>query len=211
MLSGTPRERESSRARERAARRRHRQARGSLMARAHRAVTVDAITASGPGRSPHEGPRQADRPGEIAVIDHEDLDRVAAETLIEANVGAVVNAAASISGRYPNMGPLLVAAAGIPLLDNVGSEVMDGWPTGSVVTVAGDQLRLRRRDDRHRLTSEHRVARGRPLDEARRTHGRRARAVRREHARLHPARKATCSSTTRTSPRSRSTSRAVTC
>ena len=72
-------------------------------------------------------------PGEIAVIDHEDLDRVAAETLIEAGVGAIVNAAASISGRYPNVGPLLVAAAGIPLLDDVGSEVLervaDGQPS----------------------------------------------------------------------------------
>ena len=82
-------------------------------------------------------------PGEIAVIDHEDLDRVAAETLIQANVGAIVNASASISGRYPNMGPLLVAAAGIPLLDNVGSKVLDRVADGSVITIAGDQIRLR--------------------------------------------------------------------
>lgn len=82
-------------------------------------------------------------PGEIAVIDHEDLDRVAAETLIQANVGAIVNASASISGRYPNMGPLLVAAAGIPLLDNVGSKVLDRVADGSVISIAGDQIRLR--------------------------------------------------------------------
>ncbi|HEV7886596.1 MAG TPA: hypothetical protein VGO92_03490, partial [Acidimicrobiales bacterium] len=63
-------------------------------------------------------------PGDIAVIDHEDLDRVAAEGLIEARVGAVVNAAKSMSGRYPNVGPLLLAAAGIPLVDEVGPQVM---------------------------------------------------------------------------------------
>jgi len=82
-------------------------------------------------------------PGEVAVIDHKDLDRVAAETLIEANVGAIVNAAPSISGRYPNMGPLLVTAAGIPLLDNVGTQIMDRVVDGAVVTIDGDELRMR--------------------------------------------------------------------
>ena len=68
------------------------------------------------------------RPGDIAVIDHEDLDRVAAETLIDAAPVAVVNASASISGRYPNVGPLLLRQAGIPLLDDVGDEVMELSP-----------------------------------------------------------------------------------
>ena len=45
-------------------------------------------------------------PGDIAIIDHVDLDRVAADGLIEAGVVAVVNAAPSISGRYPNGGPM---------------------------------------------------------------------------------------------------------
>jgi uncharacterized membrane-anchored protein len=75
------------------------------------------------------------QPGDIAVIDHEDLDRVAAEGLIEARVGAIVNAAKSMSGRYPNVGPLLVAAAGIPLLDDVGSQVMDLVGEGRLVRV----------------------------------------------------------------------------
>ncbi len=80
------------------------------------------------------------QPGEIAVIDHEDLDRVAAETLIDARVGAVVNAAVSITGRYPNTGPLLVAEAGIPLLDGVGPAVMDDVVDGTQVSLDGDQL-----------------------------------------------------------------------
>ena len=68
-------------------------------------------------------------PGDVAVIDHEDLDRVAAETLVEAAPCAVVNAAQSLSGRYPNVGPLLLAAAGIPLLDGVGPTCSIGSPT----------------------------------------------------------------------------------
>ena len=82
------------------------------------------------------------QPGDIAVIDHEDLDRVAAEGLLEQRVGAVVNASQSLSGRYPNVGPLLVAAAGIPLLDGVGPEVLQTVAEGQEVRIEGDELWL---------------------------------------------------------------------
>ena len=75
------------------------------------------------------------RPGDVAIIDHEDLDRVAAEGLIEADVAAIVNASKCISGRYPNVGPLLVAAAGVPLVDNAGAQVMD-------IVTEGRQVRI---------------------------------------------------------------------
>ena len=79
-------------------------------------------------------------PGEIAVIDHADLDRLSAESLIEAGAAAVINASRSMTGRYPNLGPLLIAAAGIPLVDDVGSQVLDVLVEGEVVTVVGDQV-----------------------------------------------------------------------
>ncbi len=80
------------------------------------------------------------RPGDVAVIDHLDLDRVAAEGLVAAAPAAVVNAATSISGRYPNVGPLLIVVAGIPLLDQVGAEVMEALRDGEEVAVRGDEL-----------------------------------------------------------------------
>jgi uncharacterized membrane-anchored protein len=80
------------------------------------------------------------QPGEIMVIDHADLDRVAAETIVEAQVGGVINAADSISGRYPNLGPLLVCAAGIPLIDGVGPDVMSAIGDGQVVTLNGGEV-----------------------------------------------------------------------
>jgi uncharacterized membrane-anchored protein len=80
------------------------------------------------------------RPGDVAVINHEDLDRVAAETLVDAAPVAVVNAAASISGRYPNLGPLLLCQAGIPLVDDVGPDVMDAVHEGAAITVDGDRV-----------------------------------------------------------------------
>jgi len=80
------------------------------------------------------------QPGDVAVINHEDLDRVAAETLVDAAPAAVVIAAASISGRYPNLGPLLLCQAGIPLIDAVGPEVMESVEEGVPVTIDGDRV-----------------------------------------------------------------------
>jgi uncharacterized membrane-anchored protein len=65
------------------------------------------------------------RPGDVAVIDHLDIDRMAAETLVERQPVAVVNVAQSISGRYPNAGPAVLAEAGVPLLDAVGPAVFE--------------------------------------------------------------------------------------
>lgn len=73
--------------------------------------------------------------GDIAVIDHEDIDRVSAEALVACRPSAVVNAAKSISGAYPNMGPEILAEAGIPLIDGVGDEIFD-------LVDEGDQLRI---------------------------------------------------------------------
>ncbi len=57
------------------------------------------------------------RPGDIAVIDHADLDRIAAEDLVAAGVRAVVNVAPFSTDRYPNAGPLLLARAGVRLVE----------------------------------------------------------------------------------------------
>jgi uncharacterized membrane-anchored protein len=80
------------------------------------------------------------RPGDVAVIDHPDLDRVAAETLVDAAPAAVVNASPSITGRYPNVGPLLLCRAGILLVDDAGDEVMDAVVEGAPVTLEGDEV-----------------------------------------------------------------------
>lgn len=75
------------------------------------------------------------RSDEIAVINHKDLDRVAGEGLAAAEPAAVVNAARSISGRYPNMGPRCVVEAGIPLIDDVGVEIMDRISEGDTIEI----------------------------------------------------------------------------
>jgi len=80
------------------------------------------------------------KPGNIAIIDHDDLDRVAAESLLDHGVAAVVNARPSISGRYPNLGPLILVHANIPVLDAVGLEVFDEVREGEVVHLDGNRL-----------------------------------------------------------------------
>ncbi|MDQ5816651.1 MAG: hypothetical protein M3516_10240, partial [Actinomycetota bacterium] len=77
--------------------------------------------------------------GDIAIIDHADLDRIAAEGLIQRQVAAVVNASSSSTGRYPNLGPLLLCSAGIPVLDAAGPRVM-AVPDGSRVVLDEDVL-----------------------------------------------------------------------
>ncbi len=80
------------------------------------------------------------RPGDIAIIDHADLDRVSAESLLTCEVVAVVNASPSMTGRYPNLGPQLLVDAGIPLIDDVGSDVFDKVRDGRTVRLDGDTL-----------------------------------------------------------------------
>lgn len=80
------------------------------------------------------------RPGEIAVIDHRDIDRVAGESVAATGVAAVVNAAESISGRYPNSGPQRLVDAGIVVVDAVGSSVMDAVADGDTLTIVDGEL-----------------------------------------------------------------------
>ena len=94
------------------------------------------------------------RPGDVAVVDHLDLDRASAEALLERGVVAVVNASPFISGRYPNLGPELLARAGVTLVDDVGPEVFRNLSDGRPVRIHDGQV----------LVGEEAVATGRQLD-----------------------------------------------
>jgi uncharacterized membrane-anchored protein len=79
-------------------------------------------------------------PGEIAVINHADVDLVAADALVEAGVVAVINAASSFTGRYPNLGPLQIVRSGAVLIDDVGLGVLERVAEGEVITIDGDRV-----------------------------------------------------------------------
>ncbi len=73
------------------------------------------------------------KPGEIAIIDHVDVDRVSAEALVSCEAAGVVNVAAGISGRYPNLGPQIIIEAGIPFVDNASHELFERVRDGDTV------------------------------------------------------------------------------
>ena len=81
-------------------------------------------------------------PDDIAIIDHVDMDRVSAEALLGTGVEVVVNAASSISGAYPNVGPLLLTRGGVTLIDDVGQGIFDCVREGELIQVVGDEIRL---------------------------------------------------------------------
>ncbi len=78
--------------------------------------------------------------GEIAVIDHSDLDRVAADGLIAAGAAAVINAVPTMSGRYPALGGLTLAQAGMLVLDDIGTEAFDALSEGDEIAIDGDAV-----------------------------------------------------------------------
>lgn len=94
------------------------------------------------------------RPGDIAVIDHLDLDRATAEALVDRGVVAVVNASPFISGRYPNLGPDLLARSGVLMVDGVGSEVFHKVSDGATLRIHDGAL----------ITGDDTVLSGRELD-----------------------------------------------
>ncbi|MGH3506386.1 MAG: putative cytokinetic ring protein SteA [Nocardioidaceae bacterium] len=80
------------------------------------------------------------RPGDIAVIDHVDMDRGAAAALVDAGVAAVVNLAPSISGRYPNLGPSVLLDAGVVLIDEVGRDAFMAINDGDRIRIDGETI-----------------------------------------------------------------------
>jgi uncharacterized membrane-anchored protein len=79
-------------------------------------------------------------PGEIAVINHADVDLVAADALVDSGIVAVINATASFTGRYPNLGPLQLVRAGVVVLDDVGVGLLERVSEGEVLTIDGDRV-----------------------------------------------------------------------
>ena len=108
----------------------------------HRSRPDDLPGVIGPARMDRRTKNLSKRlcPGDVAIIDHVDLDRVSADALIRRHVAAVVNVATSISGRYPNHGPQLLLEAGIPLVDDAGPDLFAKVREGAIVRLNGETL-----------------------------------------------------------------------
>jgi uncharacterized membrane-anchored protein len=78
--------------------------------------------------------------GDIAVIDHEAIDRVSGEDLVACGVRCIVNTSTSASPRYGNQGPVIITEAGVHLVDMPGAPLFDVLKDGEQVVVRGGQL-----------------------------------------------------------------------
>jgi uncharacterized membrane-anchored protein len=94
------------------------------------------------------------RPGDVVVLDHTDLDSDIASALVNARVAAVVNASPMISGRYANLGPEVLATAGVVLVDHIGPQGLAAIPDDEPVRVHGGTV----------YVGEEPIAIGRELD-----------------------------------------------
>ncbi len=94
------------------------------------------------------------RPGDVAVLDELDMDRATAQALVDAEVAAVVDASAIISGRFPNLGPQVLVDAGVLVVDSVGTAALGAIRDGSRVRILDGSV----------LVDDQEVATGRVLD-----------------------------------------------
>ncbi len=116
-------------------------------ARARAQAILRGTTGAEPPAAPVQGRARLGRktkalvkrlgPEDIAVIDHADIDRIAAEDLVASGVGGVINLSPSSTDRYPNSGPLLLVRAGICLVDAPGAPLFDELRDGDEIVISG--------------------------------------------------------------------------
>lgn len=80
-------------------------------------------------------------PGDIAVLDHRNIDRMAADDLIASGITAVLNNQPSSDGRYPNRGPLEIVEAGVRLVDFPEGDLFELLGEGEEIVLAGPVIR----------------------------------------------------------------------
>lgn len=80
------------------------------------------------------------KPEDVAIIDHPDLDRVSAEALLGTKVKVVINASRFSTGRYPNVGPFLLASSGVYMIDGVGSNIFRLLKEGQRVEIRDGEI-----------------------------------------------------------------------
>ena len=123
----------------------------SIKPRSSRKDAVRPSPNGGPGAPPEfAGPARLGKrttrlvkrlgPGDIAVIDHDAIDRVSGEDLVACGVRCVVNVARSASPRYGNQGPVIMTEAGIHLVDTPGAPLFDVLKDGEHLTVRGGSI-----------------------------------------------------------------------
>lgn len=77
--------------------------------------------------------------GDIAMINHKDLDEVAAISLVEKKVKCIINVNKTISGRYPNQGPSVLLEANIPIFEG-DEELFEIFEEGDIIEIVEEDV-----------------------------------------------------------------------
>ncbi|SNR87015.1 Uncharacterized membrane-anchored protein [Anaerovirgula multivorans] len=80
--------------------------------------------------------------GEIAIINHQDIDEIAANSLVNKKVLAIINCQQSISGRYPNLGPSILEKAKIHIYDVQQGDLFTKLNDGDMITLQDEKVIL---------------------------------------------------------------------
>jgi uncharacterized membrane-anchored protein len=85
-------------------------------------------------------------PDAVVVLDHPDIDALAAHALVRCRPAAIINCRPFVTGRYPNRGPGVLLDAGVPLYDladteGISPDLFAILTDGETITIAGEALR----------------------------------------------------------------------
>jgi uncharacterized membrane-anchored protein len=79
-------------------------------------------------------------PIDIPVIYHEDIDEVAAYSLLNKKVKAVINCKKSLTGKYPAKGANILIKKGVIILDNLGEDFFNSIKSKDYINIIGKGL-----------------------------------------------------------------------
>ena len=80
------------------------------------------------------------RPGEIALVEHADMDRLAAEALIRCGAKAVLNIEPFSRGIFPPFPVELLLKKGVYLLEQVNPALFELVAEGEIITLRGEAI-----------------------------------------------------------------------
>lgn len=95
--------------------------------------------------------------GDIALIDHKDIDEVAARSLVEKKVAGIINLGETISGKYPNQGPAIFMDFKIPVFECKEKSIFDDIEEGETIEIIENKIIFNNKEIDCEYLSEERI------------------------------------------------------
>jgi uncharacterized membrane-anchored protein len=90
----------------------------------------------------------------FALLDHSDIDEMAALSLIQKKVKGVLNYSSSMTGQYPSLGTIKLIEANIPVYDvDQPEKVKNALSQGDIITIEEQELWVHKAQESYFLTT----------------------------------------------------------